>query len=269
MAIPLLLAGAQAAVGIGQSISGYQKLKNLTRPEYQIPAEIEQNMSEAELMSYYGMPDAQKQSYMQNIQRAGQQALSGIADRKGGLGMVSAVQQQQQDSYMNLLSADVQQRMQNIQAAQQARQVMAQYKDKAFQMNEMEPYTQDYNEAQAQIGAGMQNIMGGLQAGAQSMMLKDAFNTGDVVDDVVKKSFGETALGGFLQSQGQKLLNNIIPPQNFMSQGDGTSYTAPTSSINIGGTSYTGSQPYLNQNANMPAGYNPFENTNTNPIIFQ
>lgn len=265
MALPLILAGAQAAIGIGQAISGHQRLKNLTRPEYQIPSEIEQNMSEAELMSYYGMPDAQKQSYMQNIQRSGQQALSGIADRKGGLGMVSAVQQQQEDSYMNLLSADVQQRMQNIQAAQQARQVMAEYKDKAFQINEMEPYVQDYNEAQSLIGSGMQNVMGGLQAGVQSMMAEDAFNTGD---DVAKKSFGQTAVGGFLQSQGQKLINKFLPPANFASQGDGTSYTAPTSTINIGGTSYTGSQPYLNQNANMPTGYNPFQNTNTNPIIF-
>lgn len=251
MALPLILAGAQAAIGIGQAVSGHQRLKNLTRPEYQIPSEIEQNMSEAELMSYYGMPDAQKQSYMQNIQRSGQQALSGIADRKGGLGMVSAVQQQQEDSYMNLLSADVQQRMQNIQAAQQARQVMAEYKDKAFQINEMEPYVQDYNEAQSLIGSGMQNVMGGLQAGVQSMMAEDAFNTGD---DVAKKSFGQTAVGGFLQSQGQKLINKFLPPANFASQGDGTSYT--------------GSQPYFNQNANMPTGYNPFQNTNTNPIIF-
>jgi hypothetical protein len=127
-------------------------------------------------MSYYGMPDAQKQSYMQNIQRSGQQALSGVADRKGGLGMVSAIQQQQEDSYMNLLSADVQQRMQNIRAAQEQRQIMANYKDKEFQINKMDPYVQDYNEAQAQIGAGMQNIMGGIQSGAQSMMLSKAYD---------------------------------------------------------------------------------------------
>jgi hypothetical protein len=49
------------------------KKKNLTRPEYHIPPEIEKNMSEAELMSYYGMPDAQKAEYMQNIQRSTQE----------------------------------------------------------------------------------------------------------------------------------------------------------------------------------------------------
>ena len=184
--IGAVIAGTQAAVGIGQAVAGYSKLKNLTRPEYQIPSEIEQNMSEAELMSYYGMPDAQKQSYMQNIQRSGQQALSGTADRKGGLGMVSAIQQNQQDSYSNLLSADVQQRMQNIQTAQNMRNVMAGYKDKAFQMNEMQPYQQDYAEAQGLIGAGMQNFMGGLQSGGQMLMLNKQMKALDAVNNVAK-----------------------------------------------------------------------------------
>jgi len=173
MAITAILGGIQAAAGIGQAVAGYIQKKNLTRPEYQIPDEIEKNMSEAELMSYYGMPDAQKQQYMQNIQRAGQQALAGVADRKGGLGMVSTIQQSQQDSYMNLLSADVQQRMQNIQNAQQQRNVMAQFKDKAFDINEMQPYQQSYAEAQALIGSGMQNVMGGVSTAAMGSALSE------------------------------------------------------------------------------------------------
>ena len=61
MALPLILAGVQAGIGGAQAISGYKQKKNLTRPEYQIPEEIERNMTEAELMSYYGLPDAQKE----------------------------------------------------------------------------------------------------------------------------------------------------------------------------------------------------------------
>ena len=159
----MIIGGAQTAIGLGQAISGWAQKKNLTRPEYQIPEEIERNMTEAELMSYYGLPDAQKAEYMQNIQRSTQGALRGISDRKGGLGAVAAAQQTQQDAYMNLLSADVQQRMQNIQTAQQMRQAMATYRDKAFEINEMQPYQQSYAEAQSLIGSGMQNFMGGLQ----------------------------------------------------------------------------------------------------------
>ena len=198
MALPMILAGAQAAIGLGQAISGWSQKKKLTRPEYQIPKEIEQNMSEAELMSYYGMPDAQKAEYMQNIQRSTQGALRGISSRKGGLGAVAVAQQTQQDAYMNLLSADVQQRMQNIQTAQQMRQTMASFRDKAFEINEMQPYQQSYAEAQSLIGAGMQNFMGGLTSMAQTQMLKDTFGEGG---DVARKAFGETAVGGFLQNQ--------------------------------------------------------------------
>lgn len=225
MAIPMILGAVQAGIGAAQAISGWKQKKNLTRPEYQIPEEIERNMSEAELMSYYGMPDAQKQSYMQNIQRAGQQALSGVADRKGGLGTISAIQQQQQDAYMNLLSADVQQRMQNIQRAQQARSEMAAFKDKQFEINEMQPYQQSYAEAQSLVGSGMQNVMGGLNTIATTKMVQDTYGVNEQVNNQAskdRKRFGETAFGGFFNTQAQKLLNKFLPPENFASQGDGT-----------------------------------------------
>jgi len=103
---------------------------------------------------------------------------------------------------MNLLSADVQQRMQNIQTAQSMRQTMAQYRDKAFEINEMQPYEQKYAEAQSLIGAGMQNFMGGLQTVGQAKMLEDAAGLGGE-----SKSFGQTAVGGFLQNQIQNIQN--------------------------------------------------------------
>ena len=202
MAIPMIIGGVQAAMGVGQAVAGFIQKKNLTRPEYHIPPEIEKNMSEAELMSYYGMPDAQKAEYMQNIQRSTQSALRGISDRKGGIGAVSVAQQTEQDAYMNLLSADVQQRMQNIQTAQSMRQTMAQYRDKAFEINEMQPYEQDYAEAQSLIGAGMQNVMGGLQTFGTAKMLEDAAGLGGE-----SKSFGQTAVGGFLKNQIQNIQN--------------------------------------------------------------
>ena len=163
-------AAVQAGIGVAQYAKGVKDLKNLTRPEYHIPPEIEKNMTEADLMAYYGMPDAQKAEYQQNIQRAQQAATRGIADRKGGIGSIVAAQQQTQDAYTKMLSMDVQQRMANIQRAQQMRQTMAQYKDKAWQINEMDPYEQSYAEAQAMMGAGMQNVMGGIQsAGSMAM----------------------------------------------------------------------------------------------------
>lgn len=165
-------AAIQAGIGVAQYAKGVKDLKNLTRPEYHIPPEIEKNMTEADLMAYYGMPDAQKAEYQQNIQRTQQAATRGIADRKGGIGSIVAAQQQTQDAYTKMLSMDVQQRMANIQRAQQMRQTMAQYRDKAWQINEMDPYEQSYAEAQSMMGAGMQNFMGGLQAAGSMAMTK-------------------------------------------------------------------------------------------------
>lgn len=207
MALPLILAGVQAGIGAAQAISGYKKKKNLTRPEYQIPEEIERNMTEAELMSYYGLPDAQKEQYMQNIQRSTQGALRGISDRKGGLGAVSVAQQTQQDAYMNLLSADVQQRMQNIQTAQDMRQTMANYRDKAFAINEMQPYEQDYAEAQSLIGAGMQNVVGGLTQAVNYQTAKEVGALGAATGGGGNFMTGLGQVGNFFSNQYQGFQN--------------------------------------------------------------
>ena len=201
----LIIAGGaalvQAGIGVAQYSKGVKDAKNLTRPEYHIPPEIEKNMTEADLMSYYGMPDAQKAEYQQNIQRTQQSAVRGITDRKGGLGTIVAAQQQTQDAYTRMLSMDVQQRMQNIGRAQQMRATMAQYRDKAFQINEMDPYEQKYDEAQAMMGAGMQNIMGGLQTGASVGMTKMGAvdDTTDPVDDATdfKYALNQNNQGAF------------------------------------------------------------------------
>ena len=66
MAIGTALA-VQAGVGALQSFMGFQAARNATRPEYRIPDAIEANMSQAERMQYYGLPDAQKKEYLQNI----------------------------------------------------------------------------------------------------------------------------------------------------------------------------------------------------------
>lgn len=207
MALPLILAGVQAGIGAAQAISGYKQKKNLTRPEYQIPEEIERNMTEAELMSYYGLPDAQKAEYMQNIQRSTQGALRGISDRRGGLGAVSVAQQTQQDAYMNLLSADVQQRMQNIQTAQNMRQTMANYRDKAFAINEMQPYEQSYAEAQSLVGAGMQNVMGGLTQAVNYQTAKEAAAIGAATGGGGGFMTGLGQVGDFFSNQYQGFQN--------------------------------------------------------------
>ena len=57
---------------------------------------------------------------------------------------------------------------------------MATYKDKEFQLNELDPYMNQVQAAEAMKGAGLQNIMGGVQAGSQ--MYLDQINYQKLLD---------------------------------------------------------------------------------------
>ena len=149
---------AQGAIGIGQMIGGLFMPKPEI-PEYEIPQEIYQNMTDAEYWSFVGLPEAQKQQYIEGIARTGATALSRSSDRKGGLGMVSSIAQQQADSNKQLLAMDAEARMQNIQNLWGARERMAQEKQKQqeWKMNKV-MYQREKRDAM--LGAGMQNLAG-------------------------------------------------------------------------------------------------------------
>ncbi len=62
---------------------------------------------------------------------------------------------------------DAQQRQTNEQALQGVRSNLAEYKDKEFQMNQMNPYQETMQAAEAMKGAGIQNLMGGVTSGSK------------------------------------------------------------------------------------------------------
>ena len=157
--------GIQAYQGIQQKKAGKEMEAGLDKPEFRIPPEIAKNMSEAEMRAYQGLPDEQKSAFLDNQQRAAQTALRSSSDRRGGLGMISQIQAQQDRSSLQLLQADVSARDKNILRAQEARNVMASYRDKRFE-HEYNEYSSDLDYARAQVGAGMQNIAGGMTTAA-------------------------------------------------------------------------------------------------------
>jgi len=181
--------GAQAVLGLGQMAAGFfQKKPKLN--EYDIPAEILSNMSQAERLSFEGLPEAQKQQYIQNIQRSGATALAGSTSRKGGLGLISSVAQQQGDQYMNLLAADSQARMQNINTLFNARSAMAAEREKKFQIKR-ENIMEKRSSIDKLRGAGMQNVMGALGSFSQAGELKsitDASKTTSGVGSVFNQN---------------------------------------------------------------------------------
>lgn len=154
----------QGTLGAIQTGVGIAKARAATRPEYVLPRAIEEQMTEAERMSYYGLPEAQKREFLDNIARSTAGAVRGSSERRGGLGAVATAAQMEQDAYKGLLSADAAARFENLNRLNQVRSEYAQYEDKAFAINELEPYMQEIQAAGALAGAGMQNIGGALNS---------------------------------------------------------------------------------------------------------
>ena len=108
--------GIQVYQGVQQKKAGKEaELAAMSqKPEFTIPPEIAKNMSEAEMRAYQGLPDEQKAAFLDNQQRAAQTALRSSGDRRGGLGMISQIQSQQDRSSLELLQQDVAARDKNI-----------------------------------------------------------------------------------------------------------------------------------------------------------
>ncbi len=169
--IGAVIGGATALAGGIQAAIGAHRQKQLekNRPVYEIPEEIRQNLTQAQQQSLQGVPEAQRQNFLQNLQRGSAQALQNLGSRKSGLAGIGMINQQQNDAYGNLMSSDAQARQQNQGALMNQRQNMADYKDQAFQFNKVNPFNRATDRNQALIGAGMQNISSGLQMGLGSL----------------------------------------------------------------------------------------------------
>jgi hypothetical protein len=164
-AIGGITAGIKGYQGYKQKKAGEKALKSLVEPTYQIPEEISQELSDAERMEVEGLSGQQKKEFVENIERSRTAALRSQADRKGGLLGIQGSMAAEADAYSNLVSMDAAARaeseMRKQQRLSQARRAMAGAKEKKLAFQEGR-YQEKLTSAQAQIGAGEQNIMGAI-----------------------------------------------------------------------------------------------------------
>ena len=153
-----LLSGA---VGFFQRKKAKKELSNLNRPEYEIPNEILQNQKRAELAANEGLPSQQYNQGMQNIQRQQNRALTAAGSRRGALMALPAIQQQANDSLLGLDVKDAQARMANQQQLYGINNQVAGLRDKAFEINKMQPYQQKFDYYNQLLGAGNSNLLAG------------------------------------------------------------------------------------------------------------
>lgn len=220
---------AKTGFGVYQNIRGNNILNNAERPEYTVPEEVYSNLTEAQRMALDGLPSEQKMEYLRNIDRSTSTGLSASASRKGGLANVDNILKSQTDAYSSLMTQDSVARMQNKQAVMAQRQNLANYKDKAFEVNEMQPFQAEVAEGQALVGSGLQNIFGGLT------------------------DMGSAAMSAINSNQMDKMygLNGEAPAQS--SSVNQTSITTPQSANNL-------TQAYQGQGAVNYGNTNPMSN---------
>lgn len=162
---------ANIAGGLVGGVTGFfqrKKAKKLLKeageqPMYNIPQEVLRNQKSAELAAQEGLPSQQYSNAMRNIQRSQTNALTNAMDRRSALMALPKLQQQANDAYANLDAADAAAQRQNQKTLYGVTNTTAQYKDKAFQINQMQPWQRKFDYAQQLLGAGNQNMIGGIE----------------------------------------------------------------------------------------------------------
>jgi hypothetical protein len=159
--------------GFFQRRKAKKELSKLHRPEYTIPEEITRSQKMAEMAANEGLPSQQYNQAMQKIQRNQANAVAAATDRRSALMALPRIQQQANDASLNLDSMDAQARMNNLKTLYSVSGQTAGYKDKAFHINKMQPYTQNFNYYNSLLAAGNQNLLAGadkILGGATSIL---------------------------------------------------------------------------------------------------
>lgn len=181
----------KGGIGIWQNIKGNKLLKKLQTPTEVIPSAIKENKAQAELDANTGLPQEQYNNSIKNLQRNQMAALSSGADRRTGLSLITALNDNANNATADLDAADAQARLQNKRQLQTVNNNYGQWQNKVWQNNVKEPFERDREYAMSLKGQGGSNIVsgadslvsGGLSYGASGGFGRPNNSSGVGVDD--------------------------------------------------------------------------------------
>ncbi|MGL4333956.1 MAG: hypothetical protein ACRCSC_02710 [Lactococcus garvieae] len=151
--IPTILGGAQA---LGGAMS---KLLN-KRPDYQIPAAVQQGLAIQQAKANGDMPNyAQARA---DVGLGTANVVNASRDAGNPLLNVTNIQAQENKAMNNLNAQNAAYKEQQAQLLQRSLDNYGQYEDQQWQMNEFAPYKEVENFSEDLFGAGIKNIMGGV-----------------------------------------------------------------------------------------------------------
>lgn len=165
MPIPLaaiLAPGAiKAGLGLGQLIGGASM--KTKRPEYTTPKEQGESLALARQMAFARDPGAQQQ--LAETAQGGATALSRLQKNAGSQGQIlsglAGIQASTNAAARGILANEASDRFRRVANLQRSLGLMSQYKDKEFDINEMQPYQDKARTKAALVGGGLQNLFSG------------------------------------------------------------------------------------------------------------
>lgn len=151
----------KAGLGFLQQAKGKKMLKKAKDPGYVIPEGFNKNLGQAEQMARTGLPAQEYNLASTNIQRGTQAGLRQLSRMSNPFAGIAGLARGQSDSFARLDASNAAARRQNILQAMGARRELA-GQQLAQQQYAQNRYFEKVNEANARIGAGTQNIFGGI-----------------------------------------------------------------------------------------------------------
>jgi hypothetical protein len=158
-------------MGATQYFSGRKQAKEAAenRPTFETPQAVQDSLTKAQNAAVTGLSGEAKQQARRDIDRNQAQAYTQAGSRKAGLTGISAINQQGQDASLNLAVQDAAM----MQASQQRKDeeiyrqqgITGAYQAQEWQLNEYDPNRELAARGQANVGAGIQNMLKGAITG--------------------------------------------------------------------------------------------------------
>lgn len=213
--VGLGIAGAagllKTGLGFLQQAKGKKMLKKAKDPGYVIPEEYKKNLAQSENMARTGLPSQEYNLASTNIQRGTQAGLRQLGRMSNPFAAIQGLARSQSDAFSRLDASNAAARRQNIMQAMGARRELGQ-QELAKQQYAQNRYFDKVNEANARIGAGTQNIFGGISDIGTAGIMSSFGGQGDGVQPTeVERSFTPNSVTGLARLFGRNRSQYIGP----------------------------------------------------------
>jgi len=211
MAPMAIAAAAQAVAGIAQTVSGFvQKSKakkmarNNKRPVYNIPTEISDNSAVTDSRASRGLSGQAVDLYKKDSDRKITTSIDAILKGGGSVNNIADLYTATNDGVSRMALLDDEMRSRNVAAYVSQNNTSAEYKDKAWQINQYAPYADKAQAAAALSKMGTDNIWKGINTVGSAA-------TNAITSGLFKKEgdeVGKIDTGGVPQSYQSSMMSN-------------------------------------------------------------